>query len=248
MSLNVAELTYAALRECGTEPLLAYERSLRSACQASPPPFGFKWYGDSYRDLAMNPYWLIQSLVSNAAKEGDGARELWRISGQISERDVADAVRRHAVDESRHSRYYITLLALAFPDAAEQGLLTELNKLSPGYTLADQPTRELPRSNRDVIDLLIQTNLGEIRTRIHQLLMRPVLRAYCPPQRSSRLQQVLDSLLTDETRHIQYTARIIERACVKGDEDFVDFTIRHRLAQFNRLTLVEVGNQVFHGT
>lgn len=248
MTTHVAELTSAALRECGTEVLVSYERSLCAACEATPPPFGFDWYGDAYRQLAINPYWLIQSLISNAAKEGEGATELWNISGQITDTTVAEAVRRHAIDESRHSRYYIRLLSLAFPGAADEALLRQLIKLSPGYKLAERPDRTTARDYADIIDLLIQTNLGEIRTRIHQLLMRPVLIAFCPSPNQSRLLRILDSLLVDETRHIQYTARIIERACGNGYEEFVHDTIGQRLDQFNRLTTTELGKQVFAAT
>lgn len=247
-NVNVAELTSVALRECGTERLPAYERSLHSACEAMPPPFGSGWYGDSYRELAMNPYWLIQSLVSNSAKEGDGARELWKISSQIGDPGVSEEVRLHAIDESRHARYYISLLCLAFPESVSQEVLREMKKLSPGYRLRDQPPRMSPLGNWEIIDLLIQTNLGEIRTRIHQLLMRPVIQAYCPPDRRRRMQLILDTLLADETRHIQYTARLIEQACVDGDEEFVHWSIKRRLDQFNQVTLMEAGSQVFHVT
>lgn len=247
MYLTVAELTLTALRECNTEPLPGYAQSLRSACETAPPPFGAKWYGDSYRALALNPHWLIQSLVSNAAKEGEGARQLWQLAGQIGEHDLAEAVRQHAVDESRHARYYISMLQLAFPEAADEELLLVLHELSPGYTSTQRPPSDPPRDHHDVMDELIQTNIGEIRTRIHQLLMRPVIYAYCPPRNKGQLQRLLDAILADETKHIQYTARIINRAFA-DDEGFVEQTMRRRLEQFNEITLVEVGKQVFNGT
>jgi hypothetical protein len=93
---------------------------------------------------------------------------------------------------------------------------------------------------------LIQMNIGEIRTRIHQLLLRPVITTHCPPEGRAKLQRVLDSLLGDETRHIEYTARLIEKA-MKESAGFVRRTMRQRLDEFNQITLEEVGELSFEG-
>jgi hypothetical protein len=47
--------------------------------------------------------------------------------------------------------------------------------------------------------------------------------------------------LRDETRHVRYTARLIERAVADGERAFVAVTMRRRLALLNRITLSEVG-------
>ena len=72
----VAELTASALAESGDSPR-QYIVGLRAACEESPPPFGKRWYGDLYREASSSPEWLAQSLVGNAAKEGEGAQKLW---------------------------------------------------------------------------------------------------------------------------------------------------------------------------
>lgn len=237
----VVSLTLNALRARGSGPLKGYARSLGAACASFPPPFGMAWYGKRFRDLVIDPNWLALALVGNAEKEGEGSRLLWRLAGRTADPDVADQIRWHAIDESRHARMYIAMLETAFPGAIPDELRPSLKAFSPGYGLRDRPPVLPPAPAERVLDELIQMNLGEIRTRIHQLLLGPVIRVYCPPARRRRLARILDSLMDDETRHIEYTARLIERAIARGDGEFVYRTMARRLNQFNKITLAEVG-------
>ena len=72
-------------------------------------------------------------------------------------------------------------------------------------------------------------------------LAAPGLCAFCPEPDTERLKRVLDSLLEDETRHIQYTARLIEAAAQRGQDRVVLATMARRLAEFNEITLNELG-------
>jgi hypothetical protein len=92
-----------------------------------------------------------------------------------------------------------------------------------------------------------QMNIGEIRTRIHQLLLRPMILAHCPKENRDRLTRILDSLLADETKHIEYTASLIEEFIEEGHSSFVYQTMQKRLAEFNQITLTEVGELTFDG-
>jgi hypothetical protein len=221
---------------------------LQAACEAHPPPFGMAWYGDKYRLVSRDPTWLANSLVSNAAKEGEGSRKLWELAGRTHDPEVAEQIRRHAIDEARHARLYILMIDIAFPDAMDKACRSALNDLSPGYTLRDQPKNQLLSADAQVLDEIIQMNIGEIRTRIHQLLLRPVIQAHCPSESRNKLKRVLDSLLLDETRHIEYTARLVEQAFAGGYSDFIQRTTSRRLDEFNEITLQEVGGLVFDGT
>jgi len=225
--------------------LAGYAASLRAACDAYPPPFGMAWYGEKYREAASNPDWLAMSLVANAAKEGEGAQKLWGLAGRTANYEVAEQIRMHAVDEARHARLYIAMLETAFPDTISEEIRPALLALSPGYSPRDQPPVSPPAADNRVLDELIQMNIGEIRTRIHQLLLRPVLTAYCPPDRRGKLARILDSLLEDETRHIEYTARLIERSIGRGLGEFVHRTMAKRLDEFNQITLGEVGESTY---
>jgi uncharacterized ferritin-like protein (DUF455 family) len=119
--------------------------------------------------------------------------------------------------------------------------------LSPGYSRSDHPPSLPYLEPVNVLDELVQMNVGEIRTRIHQLLLRPVLTAHCTPRNRKKLTQVLDSLLRDETRHIAYTARFIETAASKGKESLLREISSQRLDEFNEMTLHEVGDERFVG-
>src|SRR5260370_1208958 len=183
----VSDLTIAALEESGTEPLTYYSASLASACDATPPPYGMAWYGDKYRELACDPNWLANSLIANAAKEGEGSRKLWSLAGRTANPKVSEQIRSHAIDEARHARLYIEMLSIAFPEAMDSDTRAELDKLSPGYTGKDHPQISAYAAETSVLDELIQMNIGEIRTRIHQLLLRPVIMAHGPPKAPARL-------------------------------------------------------------
>src|SRR5690348_10127120 len=93
---TVVALTIDALRAFGTEPLPGYESALNHACSAEPPPFGMAWYGDRYRDYAIQPGWLAQSLIANAIKEGEGSTKLWALAGRSRQPDVSELIRTHA--------------------------------------------------------------------------------------------------------------------------------------------------------
>lgn len=244
----VAELTASALAESGDSPR-QYISGLRAACEESPPPFGKRWYGDLYREASSSPEWLAQSLVGNAAKEGEGAQKLWDLACRIDDPGIAEQVRRHAIDESRHSRVYVGMLELTFPGAISDDLRPLLKQLSPGYSARDRLDVGAPSSLEQVIDELVQVNIGEIRTRIHQLLLRPVIMTYSAETDHTKLSGLLQSILSDETRHVAYTATLLETFIDQDQhlQDFIRTTFRQRLQEFNEITLDEVDGRSFEG-
>lgn len=44
---------------------------------AHPPPYGEAWYGDLFREKAIDLEWLAGIIALNSRKEADGARQLW---------------------------------------------------------------------------------------------------------------------------------------------------------------------------
>lgn len=236
----VPDLVLQELRRTGCAALPQYAAALQEACSQTPPPFGMKWYGDRYRAWAADAEWMAQSLVANAAKEGEGARKLWSLAGRASDNLVAELVRRHAIDEARHSQFYIALLQLAFPEAVDRETLAQLHRLSPGYSTNDVPARDEPAETTVVLDELIQMNIGEIRTLIHQMLMRPILYLHCVVDNQTKLSKLLDSLRSDEAMHIKYTAELIESAA-SADAPLVRSIMMQRMSDFNKITLSDVG-------
>jgi len=239
----VAATTIDALRAHGVSELPTYDMALVAACNASPPPFGDKEYGDIYRSNARDPGWVALSLLTAAQSEGEGARHLWDMAACTPDREIARQMQQHAIDEARHSRLYVTLLGLIFPVAADAKLRRQLMRLSPGYTRNSPlaPAAGSPYAYPATVDELIQMNIAEIRTRIYHLLQRPVLLdRYCKPEQRPRVLQILDWLLTDETRHIAYTARLIERSAQTSGSEHVAELIRERVKDFNEVTEQEL--------
>ncbi|WP_081431174.1 hypothetical protein [Moorena bouillonii] len=141
----IAKLTLKALAEDNIN-LERYADSLSTACKMNPPPFGMSWYGEKYRQVSCDPNWLANSLIANAAKEGEGSSKLWDLTSRTEIPEVADQIRHHAIDEARHARLYIAMLDIAFPDAIDSNLRSILYKLSPGYTVKDVPKPSPPSS------------------------------------------------------------------------------------------------------
>src|SRR5207244_2697028 len=123
----------------------------------------------------------------------------------------ASQIQQHAIDESRHSRLYSTILDITFPGAMDDRLRSLVASLSPGYTKESdlKPVEGSPFAHPVTLDDFIQMNIAEIRTRIHQLLQRPMLMAHCAQDRRNRLPGRLDSLAVDELAHVAYTAKLI---------------------------------------
>ena len=242
----VARVTLKALREHGVPELPIYDRALAAACTAFPPPFGRKDYGDLYRSSASDSDWVALSLLTAAQSEGEGAKHLWDMAACTPNAEVARQIQQHAIDEARHSRGYVTLLGLIFPEAADEELRTRLGSLSPGYNGRSPlvPTAGSPYAYPATVDELIQMNIAEIRTRIYHLLQRPVLLySYCKTNQRPRVRQMLDWLLVDETRHIAYTARLIERAAqTSGVEQMMEL-MRERVREFNEITEEEIAHK-----
>ena len=237
----VAAAALRALAEHGVPALPAYRRALVSAFDRFPPVFGTQAYADVYRRNARDRDWVALSLASFAEGEGDGAERLWDMAASTPDADLARQLQWHAIDEARHSRGYVTLLGIIFPRAVDQELLAQLRRLSPGYTRSSplRARRASPYARAATVDEIIQMNLAEMRTRLQHLFQRPVLLRCCPPEQRLRVRRILDSLLHDETRHIAYTARLIERAAQSGLKPVMDL-MHERLRDFNELTEAEI--------
>jgi hypothetical protein len=245
--VNVVELTVKGLRAHRGAGWSCYRDALTSACRKAPPPFGNRAYGKIYRDAARDPNWMALSLIQNAEGEGEGARHLWDLAASTPDARVAAQVKAHAIDESRHSRAYVAMLDLAFPGVVDDEFHARLTALSPGYTrrspLAAQEGS--PYASAITLDDLIQMNIAEIRTLVHHLLQRPVLLAYCAPERRERLARVLDSLRRDEIGHIAYTAKLIEQSARRGEAGVVKSLMQQRMSDFNVITNQDLGRNVF---
>jgi hypothetical protein len=88
-------------------------------------------------------------------------------------------------------------------------------------------------------------NIAEIRTLVHHIIQRPMLLAYCAPERRRRLALLHDRLRVDEARHIGYTATLIEEFAQRGKADAVKRLMQERMSDFNAITNEDLGTGVF---
>jgi hypothetical protein len=243
----VAQFTLGALGTDACAALPTYCKALERACDASPPPFGTQRYGDIFRMVATDPTWLATSLITNAEREAEGATRLWSIAASTPDTEIAALVKQHAIDESRHSRWYIAVLDVVFPGALDESLRPYVEGISPRYsaTMAPQPDPGSPFSHAATLDDLVQMNIAEIRTAINQRLQLPVLTASCRPGDVGKLTPLMAGLIRDEVLHVAYSARLIEKlSAVEGADTLTDL-ITERVRDFNEITCEEVEMGVF---
>lgn len=235
----------ALKRHCRGE-LPLYAKALALACDASPPPFGRKYYGELYRQSATDPDWVALSLLTAAQSEGEGARHLWDMAACTADARISKPLQQHAIDEARHSRGYVTLLGLVFPEAADEELRAQLRDLAPAHVGEGVPVASAgsPYAYAATLDELIQMNVAEIRTRMYHQLQRPVLLdRYCSARHRPKVEQLLDWLLIDETQHVAYTAELIERIAQDDNFDEVVNLMREQVRDFNEITEEEVAQR-----
>lgn len=221
-----------------------YSALMTQASTRTPLPFCEDWYGAKYRRCATDLDWLALSLLQNAEKEAEGSGMLWALSARTPSARIAEQVRRHAIDESRHADVYVRLCDRVFPSSIGSDLRPLVETLSPRYRLTQRPAASKHATLTAVLDELVQMNIGEIRTCANQLLMRPVLLSLCDGTDAIGVRAALDALLNDELRHIEYTARLIEEYCATEPE-FFEHVVALRLRDFRDLTLQEVDGSCY---
>ena len=245
-SAKIAEIVLQAIAKQGNLESNSYAECLFDALKEYPPPFGMAWYGERYREYACDPYWLSISLVANSEVEADGAKKLWEISGQAP-RHISGLIQRHSRDEVRHAHLYIAVLQHVFPTALEAKLRKDFLSRIPVYKTSDEPTENRELSTLQLLDKIIQINLGEIRTLIHQMLLEPMLLEYSKSASKPVVGRLLHSLRQDESRHIAYTSKIIKAYGDHGYKEFIWQTMHCRLAAFNEITLDQVSGLIIDG-
>jgi hypothetical protein len=224
-----------------TERLPSITQLILGEVEAQWPPFVDEWYGKRYREFALDPDWLARSFLANANKEAEGARKLWKIAGEAREFPFSEAIEAHAVDEAQHARMYISMLDLVFPGALLPSDAEAVLSDYPIY-IGERSPHNIP--GRDLVSLLddiVQMNIGEVRTRIHQMLLMPVAVAVAPPENHARLSAILMGIYTDEGRHILYTSEILETYFAAGLGAEIKDLYTRRLRDFSELTVQEVG-------
>jgi hypothetical protein len=224
-----------------------YLEALDSALEAEPPPFDTSRYAEIYLAAATDPRWMAVSLITNSEREGDGAKRLWSLSACCADAEVQPLLKQHAVDESRHAILYLALLDIAFPHDVDPSFRSELNQLSPGYSLKQElaPVEGSPYAKNPSVDDFLQMNIAEIRTAIHHIMQRPAIQQYLTAENYKRVTSIQNALLRDELKHVSYTAVLIERIARSMSREQLAGMFGRRFRDFNQITLDELGEGAF---
>jgi hypothetical protein len=215
---------------------LGWLETLDGLFASEPPAFTRRWYGDLYRRYAVDPAWLSRSLIANSKKEADGSRKLRHLADGQPGLATGALLHAHARDEATHAALYFGMRRVLFADDNRQGVALPYAgspHRSAFVTAADS-------GSPNVIDELIQINVGELRTFVNQLLMQPIIGILAESVAGGDAVVVtVDELLNDELAHIVYTGRLLEAGL--ADAPGAAGLVARRLRDFERYTLGEVG-------
>ena len=243
---QIYHLVTNALEAIGAPKYPTYYKALHNALTAHMPVQEMNFFAKEYYTLAKNKTWFAHSLIENARMEGYGSEQIWKFSNRLVNPHFIDKVRLHSLDESRHSKLFIVMLKLVFPKALEdEELSASVQGLYPGYTLITPPEFEpVPPEDQidgeEALDELIQVHLTEIRAIVLQHLLKGAIMAHAPVEVRDKISRFVESLIRDEARHIEYTARIFEQAANDGHEEFVYERLAKRQNELNDLSYEEL--------
>jgi hypothetical protein len=242
----VSSLALGALADPG---LATYAFALDRACESSPPPYGESWFGKEYRRVTRDPSWFASLMVSDVDLEGYSATQLWSYADALGGADFADGLRRHALDEARHSKMFAALLFTIFPQLRSDELTAKLRDKSPDLRPSTSTVLDAPHAGRpfeEVLNSAILINLHEVKALVLEQLLRPVLLAYATPDTVQRVARIADAIISDEVRHIRYSAQFVESAARRGYRDYVIDAIADFQQTVNFVTIDEVESTVRH--
>ena len=245
---RVAMAARLAVSHCSpTQSCPRYFEALNQALADEPPPFDTSRYAEIYTEASADWRWMAVSLMTNAEREGDGAKRLWSLAACSVDSEVQHLLKLHAVDESRHALLYLALLDLAFGDAIDPAFRADLDSLSPHFALKQElaPIEGSPYAKNPTIDDFLQMNIAEIRTAIHHIMQRPALARYSSDEAGKRIVSIQDSLLRDELKHVAYTAVLIEGIAGTLPATRLSDLFHRRFRDFNRITVDELGEGAF---
>ncbi len=179
-------------------------------------------------------------MLANASKESEGSTKLFALWKQVGQNEAVEkGVLVHARDESRHAQLFVELSGRAFPMMFRPSDLERFRASLPDVRRSSPVKSEKSIGEPELIDHLVQMNIGEIRTRIHVHLLAPVISVMAPESERDRVRTTLTCLERDEVRHIGYTAKLMENWARGGDAKLVRGLYKRRLHEFNIITLRE---------
>jgi len=201
------------------------------------------FFSDEYEEFFWHcsttiPNWLPRVLSVCATTEGNGAHgllDIWRSVDFFEEAE--DGLLAHDKDEAGHARLFIQLAKLVYPDNYAEGVIDGLAGSLRPVTREDQVKSGKCIDARMLLDYLVQLNIVEMRTRIHLHFLAPNYYNMAPACSQPKVERILNSLDADETRHMCYTARLIEQMVDKCEIERMAGIYACRLGDYHRHSL-----------
>jgi hypothetical protein len=239
--MDQVESVLGAVREFLSADCPLYTDILRRSFEVVDPVFVRPKYSDFFWHCATTvPGWLPQVVRASAEAESDGSVRLLTLWKAIDTYAEAERwILSHALDEARHSKLFLHLVALAFPQAVSPEELAITRSRLNSITKSDIVKSDSRASEEVFIDHLLKINMGEIRTRIHMHLLAPVIFNLTPVEHQAEMARILDGLDRDEVRHIAYTVQILEEWAKNGGASRMDQMYADNLHAFHHRTMQE---------
>jgi hypothetical protein len=232
---------YALSRSDPARDCPMYLAALDRALWEEPPPCGTGFYADIYRTASANGQWTAISLIKDAEWTGNWARHVWSLAAGCTHDETQDLLARLAVEASSRVFACLALLDLTFPGAITPPFRSQLEGLSPGYSMAQAPRTEDELSHASVLSLeaLLRVNLAEIRRVIRQSLQRSALLAHGSTDNLPEISRIEDSLIRVGLDHVAGTATWIEHHACGAQPEELSMLFCGCLCRFNRDTSEE---------
>lgn len=235
----ISNLTITALRGSDGKQRPFYEQALQRACSSVPPPYGMKWFGDTFRAKARDASWFAGLLVSDAHMEGYSAGRLWQYGERIENDALSQGMLRHARDEAKHAELFGRILLEVFPQLRSSQMSEQLAAYVPRFPVAGGSLSEAP-GEEELLNSLILINLYEIKALVLGQLLQPLALAHAPEASKVKVSRMLEGILRDEVRHVSYSADFIEAACAAGHQAYVFSALEEFQKTLNGITESEL--------
>jgi len=243
---NYLDEMLSVVRERVDDDLPYYTDALKAAFRDIEPVFARRRYAEFYWHCATTvPGYAASVVLANSSAEAEGSKKLfslWR--GVDYDQRAEDQILQHARDESRHSRLFVRLTATSFPAFLPRQESGRFERRLFDVR-AQPPTKSATRvPEQHLIDYLVQINIGEIRTRLHMHLFAPIVSGLTPDSNREKTRGIFRALVSDEVRHIGYTAKLMEGWARDGAADRIRRLYTGRLHAFNRITVQQTQGAV----
>ena len=227
-----------SVNQCLDHECYFFNQLIRTTFDNQNPIFTQREFAKSFWLYITSSQNKIENIViQDALAEMKGSTSLARLSQSCTFNDKAKlGILKHSQDEGRHSFLYIQLAQLCFPENFND---TKIKYIKNNIVdVVKNEKKQIPPNitHEILIDHIIQMNMVEIRTRTNINLLSPILLSLCPEEHRNQVEEILISLSYDESRHIGYTAELLNDWAESGYSEIILQLYNKRLEQFSALS------------